>query len=113
MEKEVFAKLNLPDTTVECRRDNTSLYTHIGRLAVFDHVFVTFQEEESVKGIYVWENNDGFKSLAQDALNNRCEAHLNLDKVNEFDVQNYMEQATQDLGDTFPEEWLDGEGTKD
>lgn len=92
---EVFARLNFNDGEIlEARQDNTRLYTHIGRYALFDHIFVVADSE---RGAYLWCHVEGYNELAVLAVENECELHLNLQEVAKGDREVYERHALADL----------------
>lgn len=103
---EAFGVLPVNEGEVEMTRENTSLYTHLGQLAVYDHLFTTFPVDGEIGGAYLWSHHPQFKELAKLALEHGCIGHINLQEVNPTDQDSYVRHATVDLGDTIPEAWL-------
>jgi len=103
-----FGALNINGERYEVNTDNTALYRHLGRFAIYDHVFVRLPEN---RGAYVWNSMNGYDDLATAAVHNGCELHLNLKEASELDINNFTKYSMADLDrlDHFPEEWLDGE----
>ena len=102
-EPENFARITLASgEDVELSADNTYLYRHIGNLTMYDHVFVVLPEET---GIYFWQHNEAYHTLAALAVENECTMHLNIREVSTTDMKYYIEHQLKDLGDTLPEEW--------
>ena len=102
---EVFGHLNVAGERLELTRDNVTIYTHLGRYALFNHVFVTTPEDQ---GVYIWAHHPNFTELAELAEANQCVIHANLPQVSEFDENAYVAHAMSDVGDTLPEDWTDG-----
>lgn len=104
-EKDPFFRIGTGDGEMhEVNQDNATVYNHLGRLAIFDHVFVTLSENS---GVYVWKHNPAYEALAARAVENACILHLNLQEVSEVDMKAYMRHVTADLesSDTIPENW--------
>jgi hypothetical protein len=59
-ENEPIAHLNIGDGEVEMHRFNSSLFTHIGNLAMYDHVFLQYEEGEDM-GAYIFRQNPAFE----------------------------------------------------
>ena len=98
---EKFGSFKAGGKRYEMTPDNTSVYLHMGELAVFDHLFTTME----TYGAYIWRDSKSFEDLVELATDAGCALHVNLRKVSELDERVYMQQATSDLGDTMPENW--------
>jgi len=100
---ETFARIEDDEgKSIELNRENTSVYRHLGKAAIFDHVFTATGESS---GCYVWSHNQSFEKLIILAAEHKCLMHLNIPEVSDFDRQHYEKQALADLSDSFPEEW--------
>lgn len=99
----------------EARRDNTVLYTFMGKLAVYNHVFFTFDQEEGKpqQGLYIYKSvlPDMYTRAEEFIVDNEFPQYLNLLEVSEVDQVNLHRVLARDLvtTDTIPEEWLNGE----
>lgn len=104
---ERFGKMNVNGEKVELTRENVSVFRHLGRYALYDHVFVQTGENE---GVYVWAHNSSFEALCEAAAEALCVQHLNLPEVSEQDEKNYMRHALADMEsiEGFPTEWESG-----
>ena len=95
----------------EMRRDNTSLFTHLGELAMYDHVFfVRNEEEDGFRGTYLFRQAQGFKEIVEFMAEHEYPAHLNMLEVSDSDRQaweNFMYKDLRSL-DSLPDEWDDG-----
>lgn len=102
---EGFGVINTNGERHEMTRDNTSLFNHLGRLALYDHLFVIFPDET---GVYIWSTNPSYEQLAALAVEHECIMHLNLQAVAEIDERNYLKHHTGDLKefDTIPDDWV-------
>lgn len=117
---EGFATLNFEGgEKQELRPDNTRLYKHAGKVACqYDHIFVVIDSVESdgtegateAQGSYIWAeyppSNPIYIQLAQLAVQNNVEMHLNIIKVNKYDRQQFEKHVLGDLDKGIPEDWL-------
>lgn len=104
-ESEPFANINLPNgDKVEMTRQNSSIFTFMGRLAVYNHVYYSGETEED-RPFYVFSFVGGYKDLFKHMKKNHYPAHLNLDEVSSTDIEAYERAALSDLGDTIPDGW--------
>ena len=93
---------------------NSSLYMHLGHLAVYNHVFLEHdvsEGAETMRGTYLFATGDWFDELANFMVSNGYPMHVNLRTVAQSDVDAFnrmIAQQTHDL-DQIPEDWLDGE----
>ena len=95
----------------EATRDNTSLFRHLGKYAIYDHVFIVTNEEES-RGTYVFSVHHTFEQMANYMAENRYPMHLNLTEAAQCDIDAWERMIQLDVesdGDFVPEEWQDGE----
>ena len=98
---ESFARIEAHGENIELDRSNSSLYLHLGRLAIYDHLYV----EHPQGGIYFWRHNEHFDSLLDGAVDAKCTVHFNLQEVSKADEDAYYSHAMADLGDYPPEGW--------
>lgn len=97
MEKP-FETVRVAGQEVELTRENTRLFTHLGRAAMFDHVFI-----ETNVGAYQWrydpqsgEDLEQYHHLKEKVIENQCPLHLNLQEPYDIDVKVYMQHAKVD-----------------
>ena len=83
-------------------RETARLYTHLGRLAMFDHVFCFSQEAGS--GFYIFNFVNGYDTLKEYMLDNNYPAYLNQTEVSNTDVEAYERAVLRDI-DSTPD-WL-------
>ena len=103
---ETFATLNFSDGEhIDATRQNTSLYSHIGKGALYDHVWV---KRDDNTGAFIWAqqppNNPAYEALAPVAIKNGVEMHINIRKVAESDLKAFGRAAMCDLEQT--PEWM-------
>lgn len=102
---EHIANINIDNEVREMTTENTSLFQHIGKYALYDHLFVVLAEDQ---GIYFWKHHSSYEGLAVAAVEAGAPLHLNIQEPTEFDVNNYLRHVTRDLNgsDTMPEDWV-------
>ena len=96
-----FDRIRVNDIEYELNRDNTSLYTYIGRAALYDHIYI-----ETPNGAYQWRydplkgtESEQYNYLKQKVIENECPLHLNLKHQDDYDVEIYMQHAEPDWDD--------------
>lgn len=111
MENEPVLEITMNGEKLLATRDNTSLFTFVGELACFDHVFIVTDEENNVGG-YLFRNQEIFPQLAGFLFENMYPMHLNLPEVAECDQRAFDATMYGDIRstDTFPETWLATDG---
>ncbi len=117
MESEPFINLNYGNRSFELRRDNTFLYTFLGRLASRNHLFIAEddQDDEDVaSGIYMFRQGiePYFDKIADYMRTNKYQSVENQQEVadcDEVQYQHYIAQLAHveanDLDDGIPEGW--------
>lgn len=99
------------DTEFYATRDNTSLFTFLGRTAL-DHIFVNTEvDEENEKvmiGTYIFRCHRMFEPMEDYMVVNDYPLHLNLPEVADCDEEAFnrmVHQQATDI-DTIPADWL-------
>jgi hypothetical protein len=114
MENEPSIRINLGDKKFEMTRENSFLYTFLGRAALYNHVFLQRDDLPPVEGgqltgTYIFEdltrNGNIYARLAQMMQEKDFPQYLNHKEPAQCDMDAYMLAATRDLSDTVPEEW--------
>lgn len=100
--------INFFGEKIEASRDNTSLFTFLGR-AAFNHVFV-ITDQEVGEGIYIFPFHEGFDEIAERLQAQRYPQHLNMVDVPDCDRIAYEKSVQEELydldqTDTFPANW--------
>lgn len=103
-----FANINFDGERVGATRENVIIYTHLGRHALYDHVFITHPNGEY--GAYVWAQhppeNPNYIQLALAAEEHQAEMHLNIQEPSPKDVEAFIKVTTRDLEEfKIPEDW--------
>lgn len=107
-EEEPALNIKLDGQEFEINRRNTMLYTFIGELAIYDHIFITTCEEEGRQtGTYIFKPNKGYMDLATFMMEKAFPAQLNMPRVADCDVQAFENHYLRDVRglESFPEEW--------
>lgn len=89
----------------ETTPDNTALYRFAGRLAIYNHVYLMFEDEDA----YIFNQSPAYPYLEGLAIMNKYPVHDNLTEIMNQDVEafnEYIETVIEDIPDTVPEEWL-------
>ena len=104
-ENEPRANIVLPNGEKEVHRGNARLYTHMGHLAIYDHVFVSSDNE---LGFYIFNFVEGYHTLAHFMVQNEFPAYLNMTEVSQVDIDAYDRIIQKSIGDidTVPDSWL-------
>lgn len=106
--EEPFIRLNVGDKSYELTRDNTTLHTFLGKLAVFNHLFYSDEHNQEVReAFYLFSDIEVFPQLEEYVRENDYPAVINQTEVSSVDQDAYIRQATRDFGDHVPEEWLE------
>lgn len=111
-ENDPRLKLTMNGQEFECSRENTSMFTFIGHLAMYDHIFV-LMDEETNSGAYLFkENQKAWQEMAGYLIEYQFPMHLNMTEVGQCDVDAFERTMFDDLRstDTFPEEWVTPNG---
>ena len=108
-ESEPVAKLTLPNgETFEARRDTASLYTFMGKLAIYNHVYCyDVRDNEVQQSFYVFNFVNGYQELSEYMKENEYPQHLNLPEISRSDVEAFERASLHDLAtmDSFHEDW--------
>lgn len=89
------------------RRNMIALYRHMGKKAMYDHVYI---DQGTLRdNTYVWEyfEPDRFQDLVILAHAYECEMHVNLPEVNHHDIKTFdahLGLMNLDI-DTIPADW--------
>lgn len=91
----------------EANRRNTFLYTFLGELAVYDHIFMLTEPDRPAgsfifKAVFPVEYND----IGAFMVEHHFIAHMNAQEVCEGDQDAFNRATMGDLAsDSFPEDW--------
>lgn len=113
---EGIPKLNLMlgSEEFESTPFNTTLFTHLGRLAMYDHIFFQSEEQDDeekvMTGSYLFRQHPSFPKIANFMARNNFPMVLNKVEAADCDVAAFDRMIAQNMGDTdtIPEEWTDG-----
>lgn len=106
MEAEHIANLNMPDGEVlKVTTENLRLYTHMGKYALFDHLFYVKDGEH---GMFIWANyppdNESYANLAPLAVSHGIEMHINQRQATQGDMDTFERHSLVDKDET--PDWL-------
>lgn len=106
-----IARLNIDGEPHLMHRGNSALFTHIGELMMYDHIYVQDDERsgaERVPGAYIFRQNAAFNDVRLWMKRHRFPMHMNLTEVADCDREAFERSVTvqmNDLGDTIPINW--------
>jgi len=89
-------------------RENSALFTFMGRLALYDHIYYCDTEEPDINSFFIFSFTQGFKKLSKYMMDNSFSAHLNMIEVGSGDVDAYIRSSLADIKATnyIPDSWL-------
>jgi len=110
MEQEPSMHIGFPDgVEFEATRDNTILFTFMGRLALYNHVFF-IRDEEKGQGSYLFNLHPSFNEVSEYMLENNYPAHINMREVAQCDVDAFSsmihKDAVSELENGVPGDWV-------
>lgn len=103
-ENEPIMHLGFGDEQIEAHRGNTTLYTFMGRLAVYNHSFIRLDQD---RGAYIFNFVNGYDQIAQYMMENNYRMYLNQTEVPQVDQDAYdrsIKELSSDI-DHVPDEW--------
>lgn len=107
-ENEPQAKIIIPQGEKILTRQNSSLFTFMGRLSLYDHIYYCdIKEQEIEEAFYIFSFVKGFRKLAKYMMANSFTAHLNMTEVSSTDVGAYTTASLMDLSraDEITDKW--------
>lgn len=113
MEQEPRLEITMNGERFVATRENTSLFTFLGELAVYDHIFIQTGEEDDtvMTGGYLFKNQEVWHEMAGFLFENLYPMHLNLPEVADCDRRAFEATMYPDIRseDTFPQDWVTNE----
>lgn len=106
-ENEPFMRIQFDGEEFIATRENTVLYTFLGDLAMYDHVYLVVDEENSTAS-YVFSTNPGYAPMKAYMEENQYCMHLNLPRVCDMDRKVFdrmIENSVSDIDNGIPEDW--------
>lgn len=103
---EHIMRLRIENKEVEAHSDNTFVFRHLGKLAVYDHAYVKYGEGDQQNACYIWNDAPIYPDFVKRAEEAGAEIHINLHEIHKADEANFIKHHTTDLGDTLPEAWM-------
>lgn len=107
-ENDPRLRLTMNGQEFDCTRDNTSMFTFIGHLAIYDHIFV-LTDEETNSGAYLFkENQKAWQDMASFIIEYQFPMHLNMTEVAQCNIDAFEHTMFADVrsANTFPEDWV-------
>lgn len=103
-ENEPEMALNISSGEFLATRENTRLYTHLGSLALYDHVFCSGEQT----GFYIFSFVDGYQTMKEYMLENNYPAYINHTEAAQVDIDAYDRAVHRSVGDIdhIPDGWL-------
>lgn len=103
-ENEPYVHLNLPEgREFIATRQTARLYQHLGRLAMYDHIYCNDNEV----AFYIFKFVDGYKELATHMIENNYPIYANQTEISDSDIAAYdkaLQYITGDI-DYIPDDW--------
>lgn len=108
MDNEDAPSLNFNGKRYELGRDNTALYTYLGKYAYLNHVFVDLQQEPPLY-TYAFAEDELYQQLRDLVEREQYPQMLNQNDPQECDLSAYAQRHMTDLeaATGVPEEWLE------
>lgn len=100
-EKEAKINIEVGDDVYELRPDNTEVYTHIGRLALYDCIYHEVDEEDAA--LYIFREQPGFVEVATVLLSNGFPAFFNQREVEPWLRESYEKKIIGEVLDSIPD----------
>ena len=102
---EIIANITFENGEVEATTENTALFTHIGRHAIIDHVWV---DTGDGYGLRIWAqlppDNPIYSQLAPVVAESGAELHINIRTPNKSDQESFDKTSVRDIDNT--PDWL-------
>lgn len=106
--------INLGDEDFEITPHNATLFTFLGRNAMYNHVFVATAEQSEegiIGGAYIFSHIEGFNNLAKMMRKMRFPAVINQPEVAQCDMEAFdlnIHHMAGDVEQGVPEGWDEG-----
>lgn len=107
MENEPGIIVNFGEREFEATPENTTLFRFVGKLALYNHIFMLTVPEENI-GAYLFNQHPVYKEFEDYMVKNQYPIHDNLREVAECDLdafENMLRENAADIGDYPPEDW--------
>lgn len=113
MEDEPIMHLEVSGRDFEGNRTNMSLFTFVGHLAVFNHVFVMTginHQKEEYLGAYCFSDSPSYELMKRFIEEHNFPQHLNMNQVPDCDRNAWIGRHTPQMDDLrgsdyIPEDW--------
>lgn len=107
MEDEPGIRVNFGEHEFEATPDNTTLFRFVGKLALYNHVFMLTKPEEST-GAYLFNQHPYYAEFEEYMIANKYPLHDNLRDVAQCDLdafENMVNRDIEEIPDFLPEDW--------
>jgi len=107
MEEEPVIRVSFGESEFEATPDNTTLFRFVGKLALYNHVFMLTDPEEST-GAYLFNQHPYYAEFEEYMITNKYPLHDNLRDVAQCDLdafENMVKENLKDIEDYPPEDW--------
>lgn len=109
LEDEPAMLITVGEGRFEATPVNTSLFSYLGRIACYSHVFMHTgdKDEKTMIGTYVFASHTIYEEMVEYMIENDYPLHVNLREVANCDINAYNSFIEQQLDDTdcIPEDW--------
>ena len=96
-EDEPRLPIHIGEVGIEATRLNSKVYTFLGRLAVYDHIFIISEIDGKAYGTHIWKHFPVYQAMLKFMTDNNYPAELNSIQVEACDYQEYVRTHTGDL----------------
>lgn len=105
-EEEPYANLDINEGQGEFRADRftTRLYTHLGRLALYDHIYCNDNETS----FYIWKAfSGGYDQMATFMVEHDFPMYLNQTEISSMDIEAF-DRTMKRIADVdhIPDDWV-------
>jgi hypothetical protein len=105
---EASFQLKINGQEFTATRKNATVFTFLGDLACYDHIFLNLTDEIDDANIgYIWCSSPNYEKLANFMDENKFPMHLNMPEVHEMDVRHFETEHYGDIRSSdFVPEWF-------
>ena len=110
-EKDPHFGLEYGGDKYEVGRQSASIFSYLGELAVYNHIFIVTEvkESESYEGIYIFNQLSVYAKVFKFMVDNRYPPHYDIGEVGQCDLDAFdkmIKQEASDIGNTIPDGWV-------
>ena len=107
-EDEPVATIKTANGEYLLTREDTALFTFLGKLAVYNHIYhCSVVEGEVDTSFYIFSFTMGYKDLVKYMKENKYPQHINMTEVGSCDIDAYLRASLKDLSraDEITKKW--------